>query len=115
MSRLLIIAALLGACCAIVRSTRLQVESAKPQPMVKCPCCGGDGKETCHNPDHGLIGGLSFLDEGRLGCPVCGHHPKNKVKGGDDCEICDGAGVLPEEKARAFCADMKYDYEDGES
>jgi len=23
-----------------------------------CPDCGGDGKETCHNPDHGFIHGM---------------------------------------------------------
>lgn len=37
-----------------------------------CPGCGGDGKETCTNPDHGLISALSWHDIGRIGCPCCG-------------------------------------------
>lgn len=26
--------------------------------QIICPDCGGDGKETCHNPDHGFIDSL---------------------------------------------------------
>lgn len=85
--------------------------------LVKCPCCMGDGKETCHNPDHGFIDVMGWNDIGRLGCPVCGHHPKHKVgshraNGGDPCEECDGKGEVSEEKARAFCNGMEYDYEE---
>ncbi len=29
--------------------------------------------DLCNNPDHGLLDALSFRDEGRIGCPVCGH------------------------------------------
>lgn len=80
--------------------------------LVTCPCCAGDGKETCHNPDHGFISALSFHDIGRLGCPVCGSHPQHKVRKGGSCEVCDGTGCIEESKARAFCVDMDYDYED---
>jgi len=33
----------------------------------------------CNNPDHGLIGALSFRDEGRIGCPVCGHDENKRI------------------------------------
>ena len=80
--------------------------------LVKCPCCNGDGKETCHNPDHGLIGALTWHDVGRLGCPVCGHHEHNKVRGGAPCEECNGSGQVEESAAREFCESMEYDYDD---
>lgn len=77
-----------------------------------CPDCSGDGKETCHNPDHGFISALSFHDIGRCGCPVCGHHPQGKVRGGAPCETCEGSGQVTEEKGREFCDGMEYDFED---
>lgn len=85
--------------------------------LVTCPCCNGDGKETCHNPDHGFISMMSWHDIGRLGCPVCGHHDHHKVGskkpgGSDPCEECDGAGQVTEEKAQAFCNGLGYDYEE---
>jgi hypothetical protein len=58
-----------------------------------CPDCGGDGKETCNNPDHGGYEAELFgPDNGRIGCPVCGHDPKHKVPNGGDCESCGGTG-----------------------
>lgn len=78
---------------------------------VKCFICGGDGKETCNNPDHGLISALSFRDEGRLGCPVCGHHPKYKVPNGGDCEGCGGTGVLDYTDATVLAIEYGYDNE----
>lgn len=69
--------------------------------LVDCPKCGGDGKETCTNPDHGFIDGVLSaivgLDEGRLGCPVCGHDPNRKVPNGEDCDMCNGTGKIDEE------------------
>lgn len=62
------------------------------EQLYICPCCNGDGKETCTNPDHGFISAMGFHDIGRLGCPVCGHDPKHKVKNGGPCISCDGAG-----------------------
>jgi hypothetical protein len=59
-----------------------------------CETCGGDGKETCNNPDHGLIGAMGFHDIGRIGCPVCGHDPNFKVKNGGACDQCDGKGKV---------------------
>lgn len=79
---------------------------------VKCPDCGGDGLETCHNPDHGFLAALSFTDLGRIGCPCCGHHPKGKVRGGGPCDTCNGAKEIEEEEAREFCEGMDYDYEE---
>lgn len=64
------------------------------EPYYTCFVCGGDGKETCTNPDHGFISALSFHDVGRIGCPVCGHDPNHKVKNGGDCECCKGTGKL---------------------
>lgn len=79
----------------------LKLKHVIPQPptigarWVKCPACGGDGKETCHNPDHGFIEAMPG-ETGRLGCPVCGHDPNHKVKNGGDCEGCNGAGKVTE-------------------
>ena len=72
------------------------------QQFAVCPECGGDGKDTCNNPDHGLIRILSFTDEGRLGCPCCGHHPQFKMPKGGDCDICEGKGKVTIEKAEAY-------------
>lgn len=80
--------------------------------LVNCPCCNGDGKETCHNPDHGFIGAMGWHEIGRLGCPVCGHDPDNKVPNGGACELCEGAGEASEEKARQFCAEMGYEFKE---
>lgn len=77
---------------------------------VLCPNCGGDGKETCHNPDHGFLSAMSFTDLGRIGCPVCGHDPLGKVLGGGCCETCNGEREVEEIEAREFCDDMGYDY-----
>lgn len=79
--------------------------------MVTCPDCGGDGKETCHNPDHGLIGALGFHDIGRIGCPCCGHDERHKVKNGGACDTCAGEKQVTEKVARQFCQDLDYDYE----
>ncbi len=73
------------------------------EELVECPLCGGDGKETCDNPDHGLIDALSFHDVGRIGCPVCGHDERHKVKNGGSCELCGGAGKV----TQAFCNDYE--------
>ena len=59
--------------------------------ICTCPECGGDGKETCNNPDHGFIVAVGG-DIGRLGCPVCGHDPSHKVPKGGVCEVCAGTG-----------------------
>jgi hypothetical protein len=58
-----------------------------------CETCGGDGKETCNNPDHGFIEAMPG-DVGRIGCPVCGHDPKYKVPNGGNCEDCNGTGKV---------------------
>lgn len=85
---------------------------------IICPACGGDGKETCNNPDHGFISSLGFRDEGRLGCPVCGHDPKHKVyysKNGQriqyDCTTCNGSGRVDQETFDTFCDEFGYDEE----
>jgi hypothetical protein len=57
-----------------------------------CQHCGGDGKETCDNPDHGFISMMPG-DIGRIGCPGCGHDPEHKIPGGGKCEFCNGTGV----------------------
>ncbi len=77
-----------------------------------CPACAGDGKETCHNPDHGFISVMSFHDIGRLGCPVCGHDQHHKVKNGGKCDTCLGAGTVMLHEARMFCEGFDYDFED---
>lgn len=64
--------------------------------MIECLECGGDGKETCNNPDHGLIALMGSQEVGRLGCPVCGSDPDHKVPNGGDCEECNGTGLVKE-------------------
>lgn len=62
-----------------------------------CSTCGGDGKETCNNPDHNFIDALAGVGNGdiqRIGCPYCGHDPNYKVINGGKCEDCNGTGVV---------------------
>lgn len=78
---------------------------------VSCPDCLGDGKETCHNPDHGFISAMGWHEIGRLGCPCCGNDGKNKVPNGGLCETCSGAGEVEEQVARGFCEEIGYNYD----
>lgn len=82
-----------------------EIEALKAM-ICKCPECGGDGKETCNNPDHGFIAALSWTDVGRLGCPVCGHDPYHKVPKGGACEICSGTGLVTLGVAIEYCGDQ---------
>ena len=88
--------------CGVCKQGSERKSKMKTGCLVECPECRGDGKETCTNPDHGLIGALSFRDEGRNGCPVCGHDPKCKVPNGGDCEICSGSGMVTESKCEEY-------------
>jgi len=63
------------------------------EELEDCETCGGDGKETCNNPDHGFIEALGG-EIGRLGCPVCGHDENYKVPNGGKCEDCNGTGKI---------------------
>lgn len=63
--------------------------------LIICETCGGDGKETCSNPDHGFISGMGG-ELYRLGCPVCGHDENHKIKNGGICEDCNGTGKISE-------------------
>jgi len=70
-------------------------------PVIEtCFLCGGDGKETCSNPDHGFISGMPG-DTGRLGCPVCGHDDNHKVPNGGSCEVCNGTGQNEQDYANS--------------
>jgi len=80
--------------------------------IVCCPDCMGDGMETCHNPDHGFISALSFREESRLGCPVCGHDPDHKAGGGHLCPECGGLGMVHLEDAERFCDENDLDIEE---
>lgn len=66
--------------------------------MLICKTCGGDGKETCTNPDHNFIesplGAVGPGDIGRIGCPTCGHDPEHKVPNGGACDDCEGTGLI---------------------
>ena len=82
----------------LCKGSELTEEIASELVEKHCMCfvCGGDGKETCTNPDHGFISMLSFPYVGRLGCPCCGHDPNHKIKNGGNCECCNGLGKLTE-------------------
>lgn len=88
-----------------------QFKDGTKDQMYVCPCCKGDGKETCTNPDHGFIDSIPFTEIGRLGCPVCGHDPKYKVKNGGPCTTCDGVGKVQIDKFKEFCNETGYDDE----
>lgn len=60
-----------------------------------CMACGGDGKETCNNPDHSFLDAVGGED-GRLGCPGCGHNKRHKTR--DPCPECNGTGIEPKIK-----------------
>lgn len=77
------------------------VSSVRVECLVKCPVCGGDGKETCDNPDHGFIGAIGG-EIRRLGCPVCGHDENFKVPGGGDCFECNGVGKVSAGQAAEY-------------
>lgn len=77
----------------------------------RCPDCGGDGKETCHNPDHGFLLAMSFHDIGRLGCPVCGHNPRGKVASDGPCLSCNGKGFVDRSLAEKIISDYDLDCE----
>lgn len=66
------------------------INSIAPELPI-CPDCGGDGIETCTNPDHGFIDGVGG-ETYRLGCPLCGHSDKHKIKG-SQCPSCNGTGI----------------------
>ncbi len=74
-----------------------------------CPECCGDGKETCTNPDHGLIQALTFHDVGRIGCPCCGHDEFHKVKDGNECDICNGNGQVTNHEFAQYCNEHNFD------
>src|ERR1700734_562863 len=82
-----------------------------PIKEVICPACGGDGKETCDNPDHGFIEAMPG-ETGRLGCPVCGHDPNYKVnKARNTCPLCGGIGHVIYEVADEYGRETGYDEE----
>jgi DnaJ-class molecular chaperone len=77
--------------------------------MVTCLDCGGDGLETCHNPDHNFVTALGG-ETSRLGCPVCGHDENHKVRNGDRCPTCNGKGEITEVQARLYCEENEIPY-----
>lgn len=73
----------------------------------KCPACGGDGIETCYNPDHGFITAVGG-EIGRLGCPCCGHDENHKMNGA--CPECSGGGVVSSEEWNKIAVEYGIDY-----
>lgn len=73
----------------------------KASELKPCEACGGDGIETCDNPDHGFINGIGG-EIGRLGCPGCGSDPDHKT--GQKCPECGGTGEMADPCLR--CKDM---------
>jgi len=77
---------------------------------VICPACGGDGKETCSNPDHGFLTGIVNIaySANESACPCCGHDQNHKVKNGGNCELCNGLGNISEENANKWANEVGY-------
>lgn len=96
----------------------LNVSPAIAKPMlgvVLCPDCFGDGKETCHNPDHGFLSMIgSVVGANESACPCCGHSEDHKIRkyiGWIDgkmkweqpkCYTCDGTGQVTKEDYDKF-------------
>lgn len=85
---------------------------------VKCPSCGGDGKETCNNPDHGFLSAMSFRGANESRCPCCGWDPNHKVrkyKNGEwfypHCEVCNGKGQMESKEAELWADENGYEDE----
>lgn len=83
---------------------------------VTCPDCFGDGKETCHNPDHGFFSMLSgVVGANESSCPCCGHSEDHKIikfigtiEGKmkweqPKCETCNGTGQVTKEEYDKYC------------
>lgn len=80
----------------------MKVNNNNMKYYALCPDCGGDGKEICHNPDHGFLAGvMSFMGANESACPCCGHDENHKMKkfvNGryvyNTCDTCDGVGKV---------------------
>jgi len=80
----------------------------------KCLSCGGDGKETCNNPDHGflsMMSGSGLLNANESACPCCGHSQDHKIRKWDQkaggyfsppCYECCGTGLMTEAQATQY-------------
>lgn len=86
-------------------------------PDYACPACGGDGIETCNNPDHGFINFVGG-ELARLGCPCCGHDPEYKMKVWNydlrkyvpsTCWECNGKGIVNKKRAGKILDDWRID------
>ncbi|MEA1848975.1 hypothetical protein U9K52_08645 [Chryseobacterium sp. MHB01] len=87
----------LGTLKFICNGDELTEEIAKELVNISCFLCGGDGKETCTNPDHGFIGfgsPISFLGANESRCPCCGFDPNHKMPNGLECDCCEGKGYI---------------------
>lgn len=87
------------------------------EELFYCPDCGGDGHETCHNPDHGFIHSMPG-ETGRLGCPVCGHHPNGKIMNWENgkrvprpCYTCAGTGKVTRKIGENYLYDNGCDFD----
>lgn len=84
---------------------------------VRCFSCGGDGKETCNNPDHGFLSAMNgVLNANESRCPVCGHSDDHKIRRyvdgkfiQPDCYECNGTGILNYENAIRLADEYGYD------
>ena len=76
----------------------------KKEPILYalCPDCGGDGIETCHNPDHGFLSGvMSIMGANESACPCCGHDEDHKMRNGK-CETCNTKGRVTQKVYEAY-------------
>lgn len=79
--------------------------------LIRCLDCGGDGIETCRNPDHGFLDAIHFTDQGRIGCPGCGHDTYFKIRN-SACPTCDGSKKTSLDAAKKFCAENDIDFKE---
>lgn len=83
-------------------SARRTARAAILETKIICTMCGGDGHETCNNPDHRFIY-MTGGEIGRLGCPCCGHDENHKIPGGEKgCELCAGTGMATVKVQREY-------------
>lgn len=69
-----------------------------------CQACGGDGIETCDNPDHGLLDAMSFRGANESRCPCCGHDKQYKIRGSECPDCTDGhTHIIVQDKPCEAC------------
>lgn len=98
-----------------------QLQTREEEIKYDCPDCGGDGNETCHNPDHGFLEGvMSLKGANESACPCCGHNEDYKITKYNKetekreyctCYTCNGSGSVTESIGNKYIDENGYDFD----